>query len=74
MVGEMKPNLKTPDLGIGSFVMQSSQFGLSQVGPGGIIVYPALEASFPLELWRAYLSWNYEELTSAPPPNFGLMS
>jgi hypothetical protein len=31
------------------------------------------EASFPRELWWAYLSWKYEELASAPP-NFGLMS
>jgi hypothetical protein len=38
----MKPTLDNPELDIGSFIMQISQFGLYQVGPDGITVYPAV--------------------------------
>jgi hypothetical protein len=77
----MKPNLITPDLGIGSFVMQSSQFGLSQVRPGGITVYQAVFIYRSAIPKRVFL-WNYGGHTflgimkSLPvlPPNFGLMS
>jgi hypothetical protein len=81
MVGEMKPTLDNPGTGH-LFVCNADKsvwiissrawwyYSLSSC------FYPPVrhpEASFTRELWWAYLSWNYEELASAPP-NFGLMS
>jgi hypothetical protein len=81
MVEEMKPTLDNPGIGHW-FVCNAEQsvwiisswsrwyYSLSS------FFYPPVRhpgASFPRELWRAYLFWNYEELVSAPP-NFGLMS
>ena len=69
------------ELGIGLFVIQTIQFGLSKVRPCGISVYldvlshcsAILKQLFSRELWRAHLSWGYKELASASP-NVGLMS